>query len=548
MLVPRARRADDSESSLAHRVALLAGCAVAQLEALCVAQLGLRFVVTPALHAADAQFSVLSFTDCVSRAVLPVREASGTLYIVDDPWDERLLRWLSNRIGCYPDLAWGDRDAILAALELSQQRLKASSGLGIAALHEGGGATDMANVISIETIERTTSAVVRFVDAAIYDAWNSGASDIHFECDRTGVTVKLRLDGVLVETAALPDRARAEEVISRIKVLAQLDIAEQRVPQDGRFRARLGARELDFRVSIMPSIFGEDAVVRLLDKSQLRGAAMDISLASLGIDADASERIRKLSRRPHGMLLVTGPTGSGKTTTLYAALSEIRTGQEKIITIEDPVEYELPGVLQIPVNEKKGLTFSQGLRSILRHDPDKILVGEIRDSETAEIAVQAALTGHLVLTTVHANSVYDVISRFAHMKLDLHSLTSALNGVVAQRLIRRICPACSETTGATSELSARLASVGLAPLDARPARGRGCEHCRGTGYKGRHAIAEVLPFDDTLRALVLRRADVREIKQHAEALGVVSLVKRALELVAQGATTLEEIDRVIAYE
>ncbi|AXA94626.1 type II/IV secretion system protein [Massilia sp. YMA4] len=548
VLVPRARRADGNEASLAHRVAVLAGCPIEQLEALCAAQLGLRFIVAPALHAAAAEFSAVGFTDCVGRAVLPVGDAGGTLYIVDDPWDERLLRWLSNRIGCYPRLAWGDRHAILAALELSQQRLKASSGLGIAAVHASDCAGDAANVISIETIERTTSAVVRFVDAAIYDAWNSGASDIHFECDRTGVTVKLRLDGVLVETAALPDRARAEEVISRIKVLAQLDIAEQRVPQDGRFRARLGARELDFRVSIMPSIFGEDAVVRLLDKSQLRSGATGISLASLGIDADAGERIRKLSRRPHGMLLVTGPTGSGKTTTLYAALSEIRTGQEKIITIEDPVEYELPGVLQIPVNEKKGLTFSQGLRSILRHDPDKILVGEIRDSETAEIAVQAALTGHLVFTTVHANSVYDVISRFAHMKLDLHSLTSALNGVVAQRLIRRICTSCSESARATPELLTRLAGVGLATTGVRPARGRGCEHCRGTGYKGRQAIAEVLPFDDTLRALVLRRADVEEVKQRAEATGVVPLAKRALELVAQGATTLEEIDRVIAYE
>ncbi len=273
-----------------------------------------------------------------------------------------------------------------------------------------------------------------------------------------------------------------------------------------------------------------------------------ISLASLGLDADAIERIRRLAKRPHGMLLVTGPTGSGKTTTLYAALTEIQTGQEKIITIEDPVEYELPGVLQIPVNEKKGLTFSQGLRSILRHDPDKILVGEIRDAETAEIAVQAALTGHLVFTTVHANSVFDVISRFVHMDIDLYSLMSALNGVVAQRLIRRNCPLCAEAETVPQELIERMKNANMNIGQVRVARGRGCEHCRNTGYKGRYAIAEVLPFDDALRTMILSRADVTVIKNHALAMGVRPLGVRALDLVASGATTLEEIDRVVAYD
>jgi len=280
----------------------------------------------------------------------------------------------------------------------------------------------------------------------------------------------------------------------------------------------------------------------------LRGDAQSISLSGLGLDDDAVSRIRRLARRPHGMLLVTGPTGSGKTTSLYAALSEVQTGQEKIITIEDPVEYELPGVLQIPVNEKKGLTFSQGLRSILRHDPDKILVGEIRDSETAEIAVQAALTGHLVFTSVHANSVFDVISRFAHMDIDLYSLMSALNGVVAQRLIRNNCPRCSKPEPASRELIDRLKASGMEWSNVQPARGDGCEHCRQTGYKGRRAIAEVLPFDDSMRALVLRRAEIAEIKQHALAHGVRPLALRALDLVVDGATTLEEVDRVVAYD
>jgi general secretion pathway protein E len=546
-LLRKARR-EGGQDSLAGQVARAAGCPVDFLADVSEMQLGVPFMTLAVLEAATTDFSLLGFTDCRSRMVLPLRIEGRLCFAAADPWNDRLLGWLGDRMGAYPAVAWADSEAILAVLDSAQRRVKASTDLRSALAHDGEDARVITNVISIETIERSLSSVVKFVDAAIYDAWRSGASDIHFECDRHGVHVKLRLDGVLVPTVELSDRLRAEEVISRIKVLAQLDIAERRVPQDGRFRITLGNRELDFRVSIMPSIFGEDAVVRLLDKGQLRGNAEEISLASLGIDVDARERIRKLARRPHGMLLVTGPTGSGKTTTLYAALAEIRSVQEKIITIEDPVEYELPGVLQIPVNEKKGLTFSQGLRSILRHDPDKILVGEIRDSETAEIAVQAALTGHLVFTTVHANSVYDVISRFAHMRLDMYSLMAALNGVVAQRLIRRNCPVCSSPANVCAALRERLASAGLAETLATPAQGAGCDECRGTGYKGRHAIAEVLPFDDTLRAMALRRADVREIKAHAHLLGVTPLAVRAMELVAAGTTTLEEIDRVIAHD
>lgn len=551
-MVQARSHAQNSGESLIDTLARLAQCSVEHIAAVSQAQLGLPFIDLPTLLASAPILSAISFTDCVQRNIYPLQKSDGVFFVVPDPWDGRLLQWISSQLGAYPNLAWGNKPDILAALAHAQQKLNASSQLPGKVADALQQRTELAqNVISIETIERSNSPIVRFVDAAIYDAWRAGASDIHFECGRYGVQVKLRLDGVLVAAAQLQDTTQAEEVISRIKVLAQLDIAERRTPQDGRFRIELGERELDFRVSIMPSIFGEDAVVRLLDKTRLRGQQEVISLASLGLDGDAITRIRHLAKKPHGMLLVTGPTGSGKTTTLYAALTEIHTGQEKIITIEDPVEYELPGVLQIPVNEKKGLTFSKGLRAILRHDPDKILVGEIRDAETAEIAVQAALTGHLVFTTVHANTVFDVISRFTHMDIDLYSLMAALNGVVAQRLIRRNCPHCVQPETPSTALLARLQSTQSAQNTAQPirlARGRGCEHCRQTGYKGRHAIAEVLPFDDTLRTMVLNRTDVIDIKHYALKLGVRPLHLRALDLVVTGVTTIDEIDRVVAYD
>jgi len=548
--LPLARaRAIKEGLDIVTALATLGQCSIDDVASVSQFEFGMPFYDQPALTIRTPDFGQISFTECVNRGIYPLSLGEEFCFVVSDPWDDQLLQWLSNRIGRYPNFGWSTKIDIHAALARAQNRIKASSELTttgtIPTSLEGNLFT---NEISIESIERSTSPIVRFVDSAIYDAWNAGASDIHFECDRECVKVKLRLDGVLVATSELADRLRAEEVISRIKVLAQLDIAERRVPQDGRFRLALGGRELDFRVSIMPSIFGEDAVIRLLDKSQLRGDAQQISLSSLGLDHDAIIRIRRLAKKPHGMLLVTGPTGSGKTTTLYAAISEIQTGQEKMITIEDPVEYELAGVLQIPVNEKKGLTFSQGLRSILRHDPDKILVGEIRDPETAEIAVQAALTGHLVFTTVHANSVFDVINRFVHMNIDLYSLISALNGVVAQRLIRSNCPNCSESETATPDLLQRLKKAHINIENLQLKRGHGCDYCRQTGFKGRHAIAEVLPIDDELRTMILKRSDVREIKHHALEMGIRPLSDRAMDLVAAGATTIEEIDRVVAHD
>jgi len=346
----------------------------------------------------------------------------------------------------------------------------------------------------------------------------------------------------------VPGREPAEQVISRIKVMAELDISETRVPQDGRFKVRSRGREIDVRVSVIPSIFGEDAVLRILDKQALADHIQGLNLPQLGFDVTTIAAIRRLSREPYGMLLVTGPTGSGKTTTLYAAITEINRGEDKIVTIEDPVEYQLPGVLQIPVNEKKGLTFARGLRSILRHDPDKIMVGEIRDPETAQIAVQAALTGHLVFTTVHANNVFDVIGRFLHMGVDPYNLVSALKGVVAQRLLRLNCPECAAPYEPDEQL---LRDSGLTPAalaQFRFMRGAGCPSCRGTGFRGRRAIGEVLRLSEEIAELIASRATGPAIRAAAVRGGLRTMREVALELARDGQTTLEEVNRVTAVD
>ena len=371
--------------------------------------------------------------------------------------------------------------------------------------------------LSFEAISETDSTVVRLVASTLYDAIKAGASDVHLESTATGLTIKYRIDGVLTAAETVPGTEIAEQVISRIKVMSELDIAERRVPQDGRFKARRDGRDIDFRVSVMPSVYGEDAVLRILDRRALSDQLRGLTLDSLGFDEDTIERMRRLSVEPYGMLLVTGPTGSGKTTSLYAVISEVNKGLDKIITIEDPVEYQLPGVLQIPVNEQKGLTFARGLRSILRHDPDRIMVGEIRDPETAEIAVQSALTGHLVYTTVHANNTLDVLGRFQHMGVDTYNFVSALNAVMAQRLVRVICTSCER---------------------------KGCPSCRNTGFRGRKAIGELLVMNDELRELIIARAPARKLKEAARAAGTIPLREAAQALVEAGETTLEEINRV----
>lgn len=446
---------------------------------------------------------------------------------MEDPWDEALVQRVYRKLGKTPE------PVALKGSDL--ERWLTTSGTSP----------------RTASVERTAESlpegpIVSFVDSAIRGGFEHGASDIHFECDRQGLTAKHRLDGVMTHHARLDGAQSAQEAISRIKVLAQLDITERRLPQDGRFRFSLGEQDMDLRVSIMPSIHGEDAVLRLLDKAQLRSQERAVSLDLLGFEPAAAQLIRDLANEPSGMLLVTGPTGSGKTTTVYAVLSEINTGLEKIITIEDPVEYELPGVLQIPVNERKGLTFAKGLRSILRHDPDRILVGEIRDAETAEIAVQSSLTGHLVFTTVHANDMADIMGRFRHFGLDMFGFMSSLNGVIVQRLVRQLCPGCRGLRRASERERHWLSQMGQ-PQATEVPQAVGCDACRGTGYKGRFVLAEVHLVDDELRDQVTEGAPVSVLRAHGPKRGVASLASQAASHVVLGRTTLEEVKRVVGW-
>jgi type II secretory ATPase GspE/PulE/Tfp pilus assembly ATPase PilB-like protein len=388
------------------------------------------------------------------------------------------------------------------------------------------------------------SPIVRLVDSVILGAIDRRASDIHVETKDREVLVKYRVDGVLYPALEALDKRHHETIISRIKVMSELDIAEKRVPQDGRFRLRAKGRTIDFRVSIMPSIHGEDAVIRILDKEQLNAAFRSLRLDVLGFPEGELRRFRRAITEPYGMVVVTGPTGSGKTTTLYAALSEIATPEDKIITIEDPVEYQIPLITQVPVNEKKGLTFARGLRSILRHDPDKIMVGEVRDPETAQIAVQSALTGHLVFTTVHANNVFDVIGRFLHMGVEAYNFVSALNCVMAQRLVRVLCPRCRRPGTLPDTL---LRESGLDPdlYQDQPFFEPGaCDECAGTGFLGRTAVSELLDMSDRIRQLILERRPAVELKQAAREEGMTFLRESALEKVFAGITTLREINKV----
>jgi general secretion pathway protein E len=496
-----------------------------------------------ALRELRPAFDLLPFSQALDRECVACRDDAGRLWLVfADPLDPALLDWAERRLPEAFTAALALRDDLLAWLHRLETDLRAMDGvLGVAADQRS---AERVEEISLQAIGADASPVVKLVHSTLYDAVSSGASDIHLENDPQGLIIKCRIDGVLNTIAQASGREMAEQTVSRIKVMAELDIAERRVPQDGRFKVVMRGREIDLRVSIMPGVFGEDAVLRILDRQQLADELQGITLDRLGFDAEALTKIRRLSREPYGMFLVTGPTGSGKTTTLYAAISEINSGQDKLITIEDPVEYQLPGVLQIPVNEKKGLTFARGLRSILRHDPDKIMVGEIRDPETAQIAIQSALTGHLVFTTVHANNVYDVIGRFMHMGVDPYSFVSALNGILAQRLIRVNCPHCSAPYAPAAELLADslLSPERVAGFDFRA--GRGCAQCRGSGYKGRKAVAEMMLLNDELRELIVGRAPIRQVKEAAARAGVRNLRDAALDMVRRGETTLEEINRV----
>ncbi|HLQ78334.1 MAG TPA: GspE/PulE family protein, partial [Terriglobia bacterium] len=398
------------------------------------------------------------------------------------------------------------------------------------------------------TRDTTVSPVVRLVETIIFTALERRASDIHIEARDAEVAVKYRIDGVLQHAMQPIAKEWHSTVLSRIKVLSDLDIAERRVPQDGRFRVKYKGRYIDLRVSIMPASHGEDAVLRVLDKETLSEKFQSLTLDVVGFSGEETRRFRRYIREPYGMVLVTGPTGSGKTTTLYAAINEIKTDEDKIVTIEDPVEYQLRGITQIPVNEKKGLTFARGLRSILRHDPDKIMVGEIRDQETAQIAIQSALTGHLVFTTVHANNVTDVIGRFINMGVEPYNFVSALNCIMAQRLVRVICAKCTKPKKYSPE---ELKEAGLDPVvwgNVTFAEGAGCLECSGTGYHGRTAICELLDLTDRIREMIVDRRPTSEIKRIACEEGMITLRESGLAKIRAGITTVKEINKVTFVE
>ncbi|MEW6514308.1 MAG: GspE/PulE family protein [Pseudomonadota bacterium] len=494
------------------------------------------------LQAAESCFDQLGFGEALRLECMVLRQDGELWVALADPFDGDLRDRLATLLQATPRIGVAHRADIAACLHRYEEGIRALD--SVATVADGAARGAALEELSLKNISGDVSPVVRLVNSTLHDALKGGASDVHIESLPGGLAIRHRIDGVLVSVGGMQGGELAEQVISRIKVMAELDIAERRVPQDGRFRVAYQGREIDLRVSIMPSIHGEDAVLRILDRRALADELSSLTLDSLGFDAATLAALRRLAALPYGMLLVTGPTGSGKTTTLYAALGEINSGEDKLITIEDPVEYQLEGVLQIPVNEKKGLTFARGLRSILRHDPDKVMVGEIRDGETAQIAVQAALTGHLVFTTVHANNVFDVLGRFTHMGVDPYSLMAALNGVAAQRLLRLNCPACSVAVQPDAELLSRSGIRDAAGWHFRA--GRGCGVCRGTGYKGRTAAAEILPLDDVLREMIVGREPVRRVKETARAAGMRQLREMALDLVREGKTSLEEVNRVVA--
>jgi type II secretory ATPase GspE/PulE/Tfp pilus assembly ATPase PilB-like protein len=477
------------------------------------------------------------------------REGKSLVIVVSDPTDLPMIDELAVVLGTPIKVTVGAPSAIQAILKKSEssQRVleEATEGFQLQVLKE-----DEAGEESL-TVERLTSdisPIIRLVDSTIYTAIQRRASDIHIETGDDAVHVKYRIDGVLQPAMRPIAKQFHSSIISRIKVMAELDIAEKRVPQDGRFKVRMPGKTIDFRVSVMPSVNGEDAVIRILDKESISEQFTELKLDILGFPELELRRFRKYIREPYGMVLVTGPTGSGKTTTLYAALSEIKSIEDKIITIEDPVEYQLRGITQIPINEKKGLTFARGLRSILRHDPDKIMVGEIRDPETAQIAIQSALTGHLVFTTVHANNVIDVLGRFLNMGVEPYQFVSALNCVMAQRLVRLICAHCKRPARVEPKA---LEESAMDPALARTQQfyeGTGCIECGGTGFKGRTAICELLDLSDRIREMILDRRPGSEVKKAAHEEGMRFLRESAVEKVLLGLTTLREINKVTFVE
>jgi type IV pilus assembly protein PilB len=483
---------------------------------------------------------------------VPLRRENGHLVIaMADPSDLHLLDELRAqlRLRLKPEVATKTAiEAVLRKGDATKRVLdEATEGFRASLIKETEQGEEVLDLDRLSG-DSEMSPIIKLVDTLVFTALERRASDIHIETRDSDVLVRYRIDGALYEAGDPIDIKHHQTIISRIKVMSELDIAERRIPQDGRFRMRIRGRRVDFRVSIMPSVYGEDAVIRILDKEQINESFHDLRLEVVGFDPALLGKFRRFIMEPYGMVLVTGPTGSGKTTTLYAALNEIRNDEDKIITIEDPVEYQLRGVTQIAVNEKKGLTFARGLRSILRHDPDKIMVGEIRDMETAQIAINSALTGHLVFTTVHANNVIDVIGRFINMGVEPYNFVSSLNCVLAQRLVRMLCARCKVRF---QPGDAELVEAGLNPAHFRDReyhKSVGCEVCNHTGYRGRTAIHELLDLSDNIRELIIARRPGSEVRRAAVEEGLTSLRESALRLVFNGQTTLHEINRVTFVE
>lgn len=490
--------------------------------------------------------------DFLHRAnFVPLEADEKTVTIaIADPSDIATIDSVESFLGKKVKVVAASRWAIHEALRRSETALQvlkdATEEFVMQVVEREGGEEE--EVISVEKLADQDGSIIKLVNSIIFTAVQKRASDVHIESREEGVIIKYRIDGVLSEAMEAIDKKFQLPIISRIKVMSDLDISERRVPQDGRFRLKIRDKTIDFRISIMPSIYGEDAVIRILDKEMITEALSELRLDLLGFSDDVLARFSKYIVQPYGMVLVTGPTGSGKTTTLYAALTEIKSPEDKIITIEDPVEYQIEGITQIPINEKKGLTFARGLRSILRHDPDKIMVGEIRDPETAQIAIQSALTGHLVFTTVHANNVFDVIGRFLHMQVDPYSFISALNCILAQRLVRVLCRGCRKAVTYDEQT---LMESGLDPEKFRDRTfydAQGCPECGFTGYRGRTAIAELLELSDEIREMILEKKPLSEVKKRAKAEGMVFLREVGMEKVLSGVTSLKELNKVTFVE
>ncbi len=512
----------------------------------------LEFVDLTQFHINNELFRSIPADLMLRYGFVPYRRDGQTLLIVvSDPSDLQAIDEIGMQLGTPVRVTVGGPSAIQGILKKSESSTRvleeATEGFQMQILRDEEGVAGDEN-LTVDKLTQDASPVIRLIDTMVYTALQRRASDIHVETGDDAVHVKYRIDGVLQSAMKPIDKRHHSTLISRIKVMSELDIAEKRVPQDGRFKMRVRGKTIDFRVSIMPSVNGEDSVIRILDKESISEQFTELKLDILGWPEEEMRRFRKYIREPYGMVLVTGPTGSGKTTTLYAALSEIKTIEDKIITIEDPVEYQLRGITQIPINEKKGLTFARGLRSILRHDPDKIMVGEIRDPETAQIAIQSALTGHLVFTTVHANNVIDVLGRFLNMGVEPYQFVSALNCVLAQRLVRRICEHCKRPAEITTEM---LVESALDPELARTHQffeGPGCIECGGTGFKGRTSICELMDLTDRIRDMILERRPTSEIKRAARDEGMKFLRECAVSLVMKGETTLREINKVTFVE